>query len=66
MGNEARFVNDYRGISKKPNAIFVDERNQSGELKMHIRSAAEEIKKGDEILVSYGKSWWRTRSEIPN
>ncbi|KAF8203225.1 hypothetical protein BJ912DRAFT_348311 [Pholiota molesta] len=30
MGNEARFVNDYRGISKKPNAIFVDERTNQG------------------------------------
>ncbi|KAF8971505.1 hypothetical protein BDZ97DRAFT_1650971 [Flammula alnicola] len=63
MGNEARFVNDYRGISKKPNAIFVDGRSSSGEMKMSIWSSGEEIKKGEEMLVSYGKSWWRYRSE---
>ncbi|KAF9474303.1 hypothetical protein BDN70DRAFT_884964 [Pholiota conissans] len=63
MGNEARFVNDYRGITKKPNAIFVDERNESGDLQMIIRSVAE-INKGEEILVSYGKSWWKNRTKV--
>jgi len=62
-GNEARFVNDYRGIANKPNAAFVDEKDEGGALKMIIRSGAQEIKKGEEILVSYGKSWWRARSE---
>ncbi|KAG2023840.1 hypothetical protein CC2G_001450 [Coprinopsis cinerea AmutBmut pab1-1] len=62
MGNEARFVNDYRGIKKKPNAVFTDYRTRSGELRICIRSC-EEIKKGEEILVSYGKSWWSSRHE---
>lgn len=63
MGNEGRFINDYRGVNKKPNAVFVDSRSPSGELRMSIRSAEVEIKKGEEILVSYGKSWWRARTE---
>lgn len=62
MGNEARFVNDYRGIQEKPNAEFVDYRNGWGELRMSIWSRGEAIQRGEEVLVSYGKSWWRCRS----
>ncbi|KAF9243869.1 SET domain protein [Melanogaster broomeanus] len=61
MGNEARFVNDYRGIQGKPNAEFVEYRTAAGELRMSIWSTGDSIKKGNEILVSYGKSWWRSR-----
>lgn len=61
MGNEARFVNDYRGIKKRRNAVFADYWTRSGELRIGIKSC-EEIKKGEEILVSYGKSWWSNRS----
>jgi len=63
MGNEGRFINDYRGIGQKANAIFIDSRSSTGELGMSIWSAEDEIKKGEEILVSYGKSWWRARTE---
>jgi hypothetical protein len=62
MGNEARFVNDYRGIRPKPNAEFVDSRAAGGDLRMGIWSLAEGIRKGDEIVVSYGKAWWTARS----
>jgi hypothetical protein len=62
IGNEARFINDFRGIRDKPNAIFVESRASSGELRMSVWSVATAIKKGDEIVVSYGKSWWRTRN----
>ncbi|KAG2155449.1 SET domain protein [Suillus clintonianus] len=61
MGNEARFINDYRGIRSKPNAVFVESRTSQGELRMSIWSSTDPIQKGHEILVSYGKSWWRTR-----
>ncbi|TFK41329.1 SET domain protein [Crucibulum laeve] len=61
MGNEARFINDYRGVQKKPNAAFSDARTSSGELRMSIWSSDTEIKKDEEILVSYGKAWWRER-----
>lgn len=60
MGNEARFINDYRGVRDKPNAIFDDGRSSSGELQMSVWSG-HTIKKGDEILVSYGKGWWHAR-----
>ncbi|KAF9270511.1 hypothetical protein L218DRAFT_889026 [Marasmius fiardii PR-910] len=63
MGNEGRFINDYRGVKNKPNAVFVDYRTSTGELRMGVWSGSEEIKKGDEILVSYGKSWWKARME---
>ncbi|THH09869.1 hypothetical protein EW145_g1712 [Phellinidium pouzarii] len=63
MGNEARFINDYRGVRTKPNAIFKERRTLSGELRMSVWSDSETIKKGDEILVSYGKSWWQTRQQ---
>ena len=62
MGNEARFINDYRGVAAKPNAIFKDVRTEDGELRMSIWSATTEIKRGEEILVSYGKSWWKART----
>ena len=63
MGNHARFVNDFRGIAIKPNALFVDTRTASGEIRIGIWSNME-IKKGEEILVSYGKSWWRSRAHL--
>ena len=64
MGNEARFINDYRGVREKANAIFVDGRTASWELRMSVWSAGQAIKKGDEILVSYGKGWWRARQKL--
>ncbi|TBU34967.1 hypothetical protein BD309DRAFT_60005 [Dichomitus squalens] len=60
-GNEARFINDYRGVKAKPNALFQERRTEGGELRMSVWSGSEAIKKGDELLVSYGKSWWRAR-----
>lgn len=56
MGNEARFINDFRGVKLHPNAIFQEYRTSSGELRMSVWSGANIIKKGDEILVSYGKT----------
>lgn len=64
MGNEARFINDYRGVAAKPNAIFEEHRNSAGELCMAVWSGKDEIKKGQEILVSYGKGFWQARSVV--
>jgi SET domain-containing protein len=61
MGNEARFINDFRGIANRPNAQFQESVNTAGELCMSIWSENETIKKGDEILVSYGKGFWNAR-----
>ena len=62
MGNEARFINDYRGVRPKPNALFEERRTERGELCMSVWSGSEGIKKGEELLVSYGKSFWRART----
>ncbi|KAI0768565.1 SET domain protein [Trametes elegans] len=64
-GNEARFINDYRGVKARPNAVFQERRTDHGELRMSVWSGSETIKKGEELLVSYGKSWWRSRQD-PN
>ncbi|ORX36658.1 hypothetical protein BD324DRAFT_651144 [Kockovaella imperatae] len=60
-GNAARFVNDYRGISSEPNAEFCLGHGAAGELRMEIWSLKKGIAKGEEVLVSYGKSWWSAR-----
>jgi hypothetical protein len=63
MGNEARFINDYRGIADKPNALFVDRRTEEGLLCMGVWSGKDGMRKGEEVTVSYGKCWWRGRSQ---
>lgn len=65
VGNEARFINDYRGVAARPNALFEERRNSRGELCMAVWSGKDEIKKGQEILVSYGKSFWQARCAEP-
>ncbi|KAF7306625.1 hypothetical protein MIND_00453900 [Mycena indigotica] len=48
MGNEARFVNDFRGIDDRPNAVFVEYRTSTGELRVKIESSRA-IKAGEEL-----------------
>lgn len=74
-GNEARFINDYRGISAAPNAEFRDIFVDTGKGKVEksigvfVLSAgksgkrAKGIPKGQEILISYGKGFWTARSD---
>jgi hypothetical protein len=75
MGNEARFLNDYRGVSTAQNAEFRDcfIHAANGKIEKTIgifvlsagknKSAnrAKGIARGDEILISYGKGFWTTR-----
>ena len=77
-GNEARFINDYRGISDSgPNAEFRDcvvqvasggwEKRFGvfvlGKGKAGAKAKrARGIAKGEEIVVSYGKGFWTARS----
>lgn len=74
MGNEARFINDYRGIRLEgPNAEFRDcLADVGGVLETRIGvfvlnagkkggKRAEGIREGDEIVVSYGKGFWSHR-----
>lgn len=75
MGNEARFINDYRGVASAPNAefrdIYVDIGNSKAEKRMgvFVLSAGKSgkrskgITKGQEILVSYGKGFWTKRQK---
>lgn len=71
MGNEARFVNDYRGIrGEGPNAEFREVLFGSGERGMGVwvmgtgkkgGKGKAGIKKGEEIVVSYGRGFWKAR-----
>lgn len=79
-GNEARFVNDFRGIpgkekggGTKANAEFKeiwDGRPGRGERCMGVwvlpagkAKKNQGIRKGEEILVSYGRGFWGARME---
>jgi hypothetical protein len=76
MGNETRFINDYRGVSAAgPNAEFRDVLVDFGNGMLERRigvfvlsggklkggKRAKGIAKGGEILVSYGKGFWNER-----
>ncbi|KAJ8116632.1 hypothetical protein ONZ43_g4398 [Nemania bipapillata] len=74
-GNEARFVNDYRGVHERPNAEFKQCWDmRSGQQCMAVfvlpagkngpaKAGGHGIAKGAEILVSYGKGFWSKRRE---
>jgi hypothetical protein len=74
IGNEARFTNDYRGVSSAPNAEFKDTYIDLGNGKIEKRVGifvlragksgknTKGIAKGQEILVSYGKGFWNERT----
>lgn len=74
MGNEARFINDYRGVAAAPNAEFRDIFVDAGAGKVEKRvgvfvlsagksgKRAKGVGRGQEILVSYGKGFWTERS----
>ncbi|KAF2848221.1 hypothetical protein T440DRAFT_173715 [Plenodomus tracheiphilus IPT5] len=73
MGNEARFINDYRGVSTQPNAEFRDiycdigggkAEKRVGVFVLSVGKSGKRTKgigKGQEILVSYGKGFWTER-----
>ena len=86
-GNEARFINDYRGVSDTgPNAEFRDVLVDIGHSRLERRigvfvlsagkakakggkkrakggkKRAKGVLKGEEIVVSYGKGFWRERT----
>lgn len=75
-GNEARFINDYRSVAAGPNAEFRDVwvRMPDGHVRRWERGIgvfvlpagkagrkAKGIGKGEEILVNYGRGFWRER-----
>ncbi|KAL9096513.1 MAG: hypothetical protein Q9165_001510 [Trypethelium subeluteriae] len=75
-GNEARFVNDFRDVrSEGPNAEFRDVWVEAGKgvvgkrIGVFVLGAGKEGKRargignGEEIVVSYGKGFWRERRQ---
>jgi len=68
-GNEARFINDYRGVADKPNAEFKeiwDERRKERGMGVWVLPEGKSgkgkgVRKGEEILVSYGRGFWGAR-----
>ncbi|RKP34872.1 hypothetical protein BJ085DRAFT_5442, partial [Dimargaris cristalligena] len=61
-GNEARFVNDYRGIASVPNVEFADFLHEStGFVYMGIWTLADPIQPQAELLINYGKRFWSSR-----
>ena len=75
-GNEARFVNDYRGVRREgPNAEFRDVWIEMGKGSVgrrigvfvlgagKSRKKSKGIMKGEEIVISYGKGFWNERNK---
>lgn len=69
-GNEARFLNDFRNTGKYPNVEFNFRRDQHGELRqgVYVKLAKDSkvegfngVRQHEELLVSYGKGYWRSR-----
>ncbi|KAJ3205824.1 hypothetical protein HDU67_008622 [Dinochytrium kinnereticum] len=68
-GNEARMINDYRGVVgvKRPNVEFHLYRDlKTGEVRMGIWALSKPIGAGEELLLSYGKGFWNSRSQPTN
>jgi hypothetical protein len=71
-GNEARFINDYRGIAEKPNAEFKeiwDARKKERGMGVWVLPEGKSgkgkgVRKGEEILVSYGRGFWGARQAV--
>ena len=70
LGNEARFLNDFRNTGRHANVEFNFRRDKNGEFRQgvyvkQVKESREEgfdgIKQDEELLVSYGKSYWRSR-----
>lgn len=62
VGNEARFVNDYRNTGRRANVEFRLRRDAAGEMRQGVFICAKEgVGEGEELLISYGKSYWTAR-----
>ena len=69
-GNESRFLNDYRNTGKHANCEFKLRWDACGELRqgVYVKQTKDSrdpnfigVKKDEELLVSYGRSYWRSR-----
>jgi hypothetical protein len=61
QGNEARFINDYRGIAARPNVCFDTYLDPySGMLRAGVYTVGKAVAAGAELLTSYGfANYWR-------
>lgn len=65
-GNETRFINDYKGVAEHPNVAFVLYHAQAtGELSVGVVTQRA-LQHGEEILVDYGRQFWRSPGNSPN
>ncbi|EJT98222.1 hypothetical protein DACRYDRAFT_111195 [Dacryopinax primogenitus] len=69
-GNAARFINDFRGVPSKvkPNVEFqsrkIDVSTTKGRIevvRIGVWSGKDGVAKGEELLLSYGRAFWRAR-----
>mmetsp|Transcript_29119 Transcript_29119/g.71037 ORF Transcript_29119/g.71037 Transcript_29119/m.71037 type:complete len:187 (+) Transcript_29119:85-645(+) len=60
FGNEARFINDFRGTGGTQNVKF-DTYASDGGTRLGVFSLSKQIKKGEELLVTYGRGFWKER-----
>lgn len=59
-GNEGRFINDFRGVQDRPNVCFKLYRTKNNIVSMGVFSIGK-IRKGQELVVTYGKYFWTER-----
>jgi len=69
-GNAARFINDFRGVpgKSKPNVEFQSRkvavttaRGKVEVVRIGIWAGKDGVAKGEELLLSYGKAFWKAR-----
>ncbi|KAI8905093.1 hypothetical protein EDD86DRAFT_177595, partial [Gorgonomyces haynaldii] len=67
-GNTARYINDFRNISDRPNVAFDTYLSPRGP-RVGVFSLSREIKAGQELLCTYGNLFWKSRgikSNVPD
>jgi SET domain-containing protein len=65
FGNEARFINDFRGVLSRPNVEFREYQDtKTQQVRMGVFVLSVPIDKGQELCVTYGKSFWRERGVL--
>ena len=58
IGNEMRFINDYRGVADAPNVKFYLYRSRVRGYLATVIVALHDIEAGQELLVDYGDGYW--------
>ena len=61
-GNEARFINDWRNISRRPNCSFTQKYLDNGAVAAFIY-AISNIEPGEELLLDYGDLYWDVKKK---